>query len=231
MPRLHCLHGNIASLLLREGEKEGKRGGDFLSDTTSALFILCPRVLVGCVWMYWLMLVCLCMCFYVGLGSGAGDWLRLTGWMGWNPCNNCTQQCNASSNTGSIYKTAKWVQRPLGEPLSDTHFRVAFKLYYSEWKRKQTGTFLQNEPVTRRYRTHPDSGLAGRLALPTLCAGCMQASLQGEDWMRTPPPTTTTRNNKNHAACLLLFWLFFPPSSPGRGESGGGREKKGQGWG
>lgn len=47
--RLHCLHGNIASLLLREGEKEGKRGGDFHSDATSALFIPCPRVLVECV--------------------------------------------------------------------------------------------------------------------------------------------------------------------------------------
>lgn len=46
--RLHCLHGNIASLLLREGEKEGKRGGDFHSDVTSALFILCPRVLAVC---------------------------------------------------------------------------------------------------------------------------------------------------------------------------------------
>lgn len=42
MSRLHCLHGNIASLLLREGEKEGKGGGDFHSDVTSVLFILCP---------------------------------------------------------------------------------------------------------------------------------------------------------------------------------------------
>lgn len=64
--RLHCLHGNIASLLLREGEKEGKRGGDFRSDVTSVLFILCPRVLAECVETYKLLSV----------ESDGGDWLK-----------------------------------------------------------------------------------------------------------------------------------------------------------
>lgn len=158
--------------------------------------------------------VCLRVCFQVGLGGS--HWLRLKGWTGWNRCNNCTQRCNASSNTVSIYKTAKWVQRPFKWNIhSDAHFKLAFKLYYPEWNNRHTEANSTKRPLqgftAHIWTVDQPAGLQHTLS------GCMWASLPKAGTERRqqqqhhhPPETTNTPRG-----LFVVVLTFFSPAFEG----------------